>query len=154
MVMLDLLFGAEHRDRLLAISDCQLICRPVADFEEVVASDARISRAVFRRLAQDTEWLREGLTAIGRMDAQQCLLTFLYQTRARLTDSGRENSDPTRFSFPMNQQQLADAIGVTSIHVNRVLGTLRRAGVLTIAQGEVEVRDMAEFERLGGAHAP
>lgn len=54
----------------------------------------------------------------------------------------------------MNQQQLADAIGVTSIHVNRVLGTLRRAGVVTIAQGEVEVRNMAEFERLGSARAP
>lgn len=59
-----------------------------------------------------------------------------------------------RAGFPMNQQQLADATGVTSIHVNRVLGTLRRAGVLTIAQGEVEVGDRAEFERLGGAHAP
>lgn len=56
--------------------------------------------------------------------------------------------------MPMNQQQLADAIGVTSIHVNRVLGTLRRAGTLRMAGGDVTVFDRAEFDRIGGALAP
>lgn len=72
---------------------------------------------------------------------------------ARWLRKGSETLE-LRAGFPMNQQQLADATGVTSIHVNRVLGTLRRAGLLRIAESEVEVSDMAEFERLGGAYAP
>lgn len=50
------------------------------------------------------------------------------------------------FDLPMTQLQLANAIGVTSVHVNRVL---RSAAILTLANYRVEIVDWEAFARTG-----
>lgn len=69
LVMLDVWSGAADRDQVTAITECELLCRPLSEFDNVVDAQGELARGVIRRLAQDTELLREGLTAISRMDA-------------------------------------------------------------------------------------
>ena len=148
IVMLDVWSGAPAGDELHSLTAAKTICRPVSEFEHALDADPAIARAVIRRMGEEAGLLRVALAAIGRLDAQERLLVYLDQTRQRLVAGGSLEEDAQRFPFPLTQTQLADALGITGVHANRVLSTLRRSGVLTITQGEVEVHDRAAFRRL------
>ena len=147
--LLDVCFGARQLDTLFALSDVELWCRSLDDFRHAAGRDPSLLNAALARLAQDAALLREGLAAVGRMDAQERLVTFLYQTRQRLVLCGRIGPSDQTFDLPMTQLQLAKIIGITSVHINRVLRALRTASVLTMANNEVEVVDWNAFARIG-----
>ena len=47
----------------------------------------------------------------------------------------------TVFDLPVTQEQMADAVGMTSVHVNRTLQEIRSEGLLTFHSGRVEIHD-------------
>ncbi len=56
----------------------------------------------------------------------------------------REN----RYPLPLRQQHIAEAVGLTAVHVSRILGTLRERGILDLSNGVLEVLNMRELQRL------
>jgi CRP-like cAMP-binding protein len=72
-------------------------------------------------------------------------MSELYQ---RLRPLGLAN-DGT-FECPMTQEQLADALGLTSVHVNRTLQKLRRCGALTLQKRTVVISDFARLNAEAG----
>ena len=54
------------------------------------------------------------------------------------------------FKCPLSQPVLADALGLTSIHVNRVLRQLRELDLLTIRKGTAKIHDLAGLRKLAG----
>ena len=151
--LLDTCFGAAPVDTLFALTDVVLLRRPVAEFRAAATTQPALLSAVLTRLAGDAAFLREALMAVANLDARQRLVTFLYQTRQRLVACGRVDPAVRTFDLPMTQLQLANAIGVTSVHVNRVLRVLRTAAMLTIANNQVEIGDWEAFARVGSAVA-
>jgi DNA-binding transcriptional regulator LsrR (DeoR family) len=49
--------------------------------------------------------------------------------------------------MPLTQMQLADHLGITSVHVNRVLRVFREAGVISVRDGEVTIDNLDELAR-------
>jgi CRP-like cAMP-binding protein len=68
--------------------------------------------------------------------------------RLQLVGLGSESG----FACPLNQYLLADALGLTAIHVNRVLRQLRERGLVTFREGRVEVHDLARLRTLAEYH--
>jgi hypothetical protein len=64
---------------------------------------------------------------------------LLVDLRGRLAVSGLIAPDALTFEMPMTQSQLADHLGLTAVHVNRVLKAFRRDGVVTIRDGMVSI---------------
>ena len=58
----------------------------------------------------------------------------------------------THFHCPLNQYVIADALGLSAIHVNRVLRQLRQQNLLTVRAGEVQIDDIEALGRLAGYH--
>ena len=54
------------------------------------------------------------------------------------------------FPCPLNQYVLADALGLSAIHVNRVLRQLREKHLLTLRRGKIIIHDKAALEQLAG----
>jgi CRP-like cAMP-binding protein len=52
------------------------------------------------------------------------------------------------FDMPLRQQHIADATGMTVIHVGRVLGALRNDGVIQLSGGVLAITDLAALKRL------
>ena len=52
--------------------------------------------------------------------------------------------------FPLSQLVLADALGMTSVHVNRVLQALRRSGALELQRGVMRIVDPARLTEISG----
>ena len=54
------------------------------------------------------------------------------------------------FQCPLSQFVLADALGLTAIHVNRVLRELRERGLLVLRKGIVRIHDLNRLRKLAG----
>ncbi len=58
--------------------------------------------------------------------------------------------DRTGFACPLTQYHLADGLGLSAVHVNRVLRQLREAGLVTFQKGRVSFDDFARLKALAG----
>lgn len=110
------------------------------------------------RLAMWTDTLveasisREWVVNVGRRDSRARIAHLLCELALRLEGIG-EGSDG-HFDFPVTQEQLADATGLTPVHTNRTLQSLRRDGLIQLSSRALTVLDWdglkeaADFDEL------
>jgi len=72
--------------------------------------------------------MEERVASIGRRSAHERLAHILLELYLRLELVGEANADA--FTLPLTQEHLADLLGLTSIHVNRVLRRLKKEGLV------------------------
>ncbi len=89
---------------------------------------------------------RERLLSIGRRTALGRVAHLLCELYVRL-DLVAE-TDGLTFQLPITQLDMADAAGLTSVHVNRMLRQLRDEGLVTFRGGTVEIHDLKRLEKL------
>ncbi|MEI4262146.1 Crp/Fnr family transcriptional regulator [Roseovarius sp. D0-M9] len=139
------------RSVLLQISDHSV--EPVTDIEvtEIQVKDLlgafsktpRLAAAVLWAASRDEAMVVEHLVGIGRRDAAERVAHFLLELEARLSLVGM--GDKAGYDCPLSQYLLADALGLSAVHVNRVLRQLREAGMVTFRDGAVIFTD---YDRL------
>ncbi|MFN3970489.1 MAG: Crp/Fnr family transcriptional regulator [Gemmobacter sp.] len=148
------------RSVLLHTSDHNV--QPITDIQvsEVLMSDLlglfdhspRLAAAVFWAASRDEAMVVEHLVGIGRREAPARMAHFLLELECRLALVGM--GDRTGFACPLTQYHLADALGLSAVHVNRVLRQLREDGLATFRDGRVTVHDhaglvaLAEFDPI------
>jgi CRP-like cAMP-binding protein len=99
----------------------------------VTTAEAAISRAWLFRL--------------GRLDAVGRIAHFLSEMNFRLEAAGL--SDGLRFALPLTQSDIAEICGLTAVHVNRVIRSLRETRLCTFRSSVVQISDRAELETIG-----
>lgn len=114
-----------------------------ADLLNVFADNPRLATAVLWAMSRDEAMVVEHLVGLGRRNAAERTAHFLLELAARLKLVGLGSKQG--YACPLSQYQLADALGLSAVHVNRVLRELREAGLVTFQKGEVQFDD---FERL------
>ncbi|OAS27787.1 Crp/Fnr family transcriptional regulator [Methylobacterium platani] len=94
------------------------------------------------RQAREMEeiWLVNQVVRLGRQTAYERVAHFLLELRERLAAVGRVQDD--RFSFPITQEILADALGLSVVHVNRTMQQLRRDGLIEQRATAITLRDV------------
>jgi CRP-like cAMP-binding protein len=146
------------RSVLLKISDHGI--EPITDIEvtEIVATELldafgrtpRLAAAVLWAASRDEAMVVEHLVGVGRREASQRVAHFLLELGARLTLVGLGTK--AGYACPLTQYHLADALGLSAIHINRVLRNLREAGMVTFRDGFVafddygQLTDFAQFD--------
>jgi CRP-like cAMP-binding protein len=123
---------------------------------EVLASDIfdafnnapRLATAVLWAASRDEAMVVEHLVNLGRRPADVRMAHFLLELATRLYLVGV--GDRTGFTCPLTQYHLADALGLTAVHVNRVLRLLREAGLVTFQKGRVTFNDFNGLVALAG----
>jgi CRP-like cAMP-binding protein len=105
-------------------------------------------------LAFDVAWLGsreeshvdENLTSVGRRNAAErtaALIVMLYK-RAKAVGLVAEDI----FEFPLTQQHIADALGLSLVHTNKTLARLRRMGMFTLTNGSMMLTNPRALERV------
>ena len=105
-------------------------------------------------LALDLTWLaahseRMGddvLLTVGRRNARERVATLLVHLYKRASSVGLVEADS--IAFPLTQTHVADALGLSPVHVNRVLQALRRAGLIRLAEGRLGIGDLQALRRV------
>jgi CRP-like cAMP-binding protein len=123
---------------------------------EVLASDIfdafgnapRLAAAVLWAASRDEAMVVEHLVNLGRRTAEVRMAHFLLElaTRLHLVGAGER----TGYTCPLTQYHLADALGLTAVHVNRVLRLLREEGLVTFQKGRVTIHDFNGLVALAG----
>ena len=113
---------------------------PAKDLFETFNTTPRLATAVLWAASRDEAMVVEHLVGIGRRDAKERMAHFLLELGARLKLVGLGTA--SGYACPLSQYLLADALGLTAVHVNRVLRELREDGLVTFQQGQVVIHDL------------
>jgi len=86
------------------------------------------------------------VTDLGRRTADERIARLMLTLMARLDARGlvRDQS----FAFPLRQRHIADATGLTPVHVSRVIGSFRNAGLIEITGRSLKILNLAELRRV------
>ena len=112
----------------------------------LLAQDHAASVRIMFQLGEDERRIHNWVIALGKGSADERIATLLLDLRGRLTQAGLANGEG--FRMPMTQQEIADHLGLTVVHVNRVLRRLRESGMVAVQQGMVRVGEMAALSQL------
>lgn len=107
------------------------------------AQERKFSRARHQLL----RFLHSRLFDLGRRSARGRLAQLVLELCERLKTRGMMADDGS-FNFPPRQEHLADALGITTVHVNRTLAQLRREGVFSIEGGRLSVHDEEALRQI------
>lgn len=144
------------RSILFRTSDLSLQALTDIEASEVFAPDIlgafaaapRLATAVLWASSRDEAMMVEHLVNLGRRSAVERMAHLLMELGARLAHVGI--GDRTGFACPLTQYHLADALGLSAIHVNRVLRQLREDGLVTFQKGKVVFNDFNRLRALAG----
>jgi CRP-like cAMP-binding protein len=141
-----LLRTADHS--FSALTDAMVTSVDAADIIQCVTDFPRLGTALFWAASRDDAMVVERLVSVGRRSAVERTAHFFLELAERLSLIGV--AAQTEFRCPLTQFVLADALGMTAIHVNRVLRELRELGLLTIRNGSVRMYDVDRLKKFAG----
>ncbi|MFO7758393.1 MAG: Crp/Fnr family transcriptional regulator [Roseovarius sp.] len=119
-----------------------------SDILDAFAQAPRLATAILWAASRDEAMVVEHLVNLGRRSAEERMAHFLLELGARLILIGV--GDKSGFDCPMTQYHLADALGLSAVHVNRVLRHLRDDGLVTFQKGRVVFDDLDRLADLAG----
>lgn len=117
------------------------------DLRALAAACPRIAEALWRDTLIDASMAREWVLNVGRRGAMARIAHLLCEYAARREVAGF--GPPERFDLPMTQEQIGDATGLTSVHVNRKLHDLEEMGVIARDRRDLHIRDWPRLTRIG-----
>jgi CRP/FNR family transcriptional regulator, anaerobic regulatory protein len=131
---------------LIALNRARVDVIPVEAFARLMAQSPRFAFAMFLSTQKERVMLMDHLTSIGRTSAPQRIAAFLLHLheRLKLIDERIGKS----FEFPLSQEELAQAVGLTSVHINRTLQELERRRLIERSDRRVTLTDVRALREL------
>lgn len=135
---------ADHSVETLTEADLVWVRR--AEIERLMQEVPSLADALWRDTLIDASIYREWILNLGRRNARAQIAHLLCElaTRRSWADIGETD----RFELPMTQEHIADATGMTVVHVNRTLRALTEEGAIERDSREVHVRDWGRLETI------
>ncbi|KQZ01741.1 hypothetical protein ASD45_13415 [Pseudolabrys sp. Root1462] len=139
-----------HMDHsLVAITEAVVGQVPHDELRRVVRESATLMGLLWRETLIDAAIFRQWIANNGRRGALAGTAHLLCELMLRARSIGGLRSDGS-WPMPFTQQQLGDALGLSLVHINRTLKTLREANVAVIERGVLRVLDWDELKRIAG----
>lgn len=126
------------------LTACTIAEIPRATIEVFIKNNPSLARALWQASLIEGTILRTWLANMGQLSADRQLAHLLCELRVRLEVVGM--GEKNTFRLPLTQQELGDALGITTIHVNRVLQRLRENDLIRVIERTVFVPDIARLE--------
>lgn len=140
--------SADHD--IQAMTACEVAVIPIEAFRRL-AGQVSISAALVAQAMVESSIYRQWMLNVGRRDARARVAHLLCEFAVRLGDEGM--TPEQAYHIPMTQHQIGDAVGLSPVHVNRVLrkfsdeGILKKKGSLVQFLKWDKLQDVAGFNR-------
>jgi CRP-like cAMP-binding protein len=145
------IFILKEMDHALGLlSDARVASISRAEMQQILDEHPAIAQALFWSTLVDEAVLREWLVNMGQRDAYSRIAHLFCEMWLRMQQvdlaSGNE------FFLPLTQEQLGDTIGLTKVHVNRVIQRMRGEGLISLTDRTLTIhdaqrlREIAEFD--------
>ncbi len=137
---------ADHNLQALTTVDLAIVA--LADLENLVAMRPPLARAVLVDILIEASIGREWLLNLGRRNALARLAHFLCELHVRLHQMALPGLDES--DVPLTQEQLADMLGLTPVHINRTLRSLEDFGAITRSARRLRITDPEQLRAIAG----
>ncbi|QLH72341.1 Crp/Fnr family transcriptional regulator [Rhodopseudomonas palustris] len=140
----------QSRNSVYALTPASYVSIPAGKLNDLITIRPAITRALWLETAVHAAIQQEWMIWLGLRAARPRLAHFLCELSYRLRLAGRDlNSE---VEFPLTQNDLADALGMSTVHVNRSLQVLRGQGLIELTRSRLIILDrdglysVAEFD--------
>ena len=106
----------------------------------------QVARGFWWATLVDEAVLRAWLVNLGQRDAFRRISHLICEMHLRMKQVGL--TDGSSFDLPLTQEELGDAVGLTPVHVNRVLRSLQEQGLIAYKRQEMSITDVDRLREL------
>lgn len=136
---------SDHNVQVLTRVEALFVARPVV--HELALKYPNLGRALWTDTLVDASVFREWVLNVGRRASISRIAHLLCEFAIRLEAVGLAKD--YAYNLPMTQEQIADATGLTPVHVNRVLKELGARGLIERDKRSVSIPDWAKLASIG-----
>lgn len=136
---------SDHSVQML--TRAEVACVDRTEFQKLARSRASIGHAILVKILVEASIFREWVLNVGRREARTRMAHLLCEFAVRLEAQGL--IEEYNYELPMTQEQLADALGLTPVHVNRTLKALEGEGLITRNKRLVGFPDWRRMREAG-----
>jgi CRP-like cAMP-binding protein len=140
-----LLGRADHNVQMITQGEVALV--PIDAIRKLAFDRPAVGMALWYETLVEGSMFREWITNIGRRDARMRVAHLLCECAIRLEAAGLGNAEGC--TLPLTQEQLADAVSLTPIHINRTLKGLAEDGMIVRARRSLTIPDWRKMAKLG-----
>jgi CRP-like cAMP-binding protein len=118
-----------------------------AALQDLVLQRPAIGKAMWVEALIDASLFREWILNVGRRDARARVAHLLCEVAVRMEMAGLTNGKD--YELPLTQEQLGDAVGLTSVHVNRTLRALAEEGLIRRDKRHIRFDTIEHLRQVG-----
>jgi CRP-like cAMP-binding protein len=144
-----ILEALDHNITAMSTTTCVLI--PAKVVEDLLTESSKLTKALWWSTMTDSAVLRERIVDHGSRDARERIAHLFYEMLVRYRIVAETTDDS--FPFLMTQEDLADASGMTPMHVSRTLAQLREEGLIDLKSKVLTVLDPPRLKEVAKFNA-
>lgn len=149
VIGLESVFDTPVHYGVMSMTAVELCAFPGSGFAGFTQENPRLGFEIARLAMSDTGHADRRLTGLGRRPADARTAALFIELYDRLSDRGMIDGD--EIAVPATHEQLADALGLTSVYVSRTLQRLDREGLAHFERGTLVIRNLPGLRLLAGA---
>ena len=135
-----------HGFTLKRLGPCKVAVFEHRALTEIIKCHPHLTRMLWFSTMLDAAIHRQWIFRMGRLGAEGRVAHLFCELNARLAMVGL--ADNGRFQLPATQADIAEACGITGIHVNRVLRLMRERELLLFRSGDVRILDLERLQAV------
>lgn len=133
---------------IMTLTKARVASLPRAQMEALIQSRPVLTQAFWWSQLVDQSILRAWIVSMGRRKSVERVAHLMCELYIRMRNIGLATDDTCK--MPLTQIMLADALGLTPVHINRVLKTLKDADVMELNRGSLNIIDPAKLAEIAG----
>jgi CRP/FNR family transcriptional regulator, anaerobic regulatory protein len=146
IVSASLLFGPTAHCSVEAITEVQYRSFKRDDLKALLARDLELTERIAKIWGDRKLQAQQLAVDLGRRTADERIARLILSLRDRL--AARDRVQDQTMDFPLRQHHVADATGLTAVHVSKVLSDFRRRGLIDISDRSLTILNPPEFQRI------
>jgi CRP/FNR family transcriptional regulator len=133
------MFVIRHTDSVRVVSNAVAERVDRKTLHRAYVQDSDVATFCIWQVMEEERRLHSWVVSLGQGTAEERLALLLMDFRARLVSAGVVPENSLVYGMPLTQAHLASHLGITAVHVNRVLRKFRNSGIVTVQNGLVRI---------------
>jgi CRP/FNR family transcriptional regulator len=141
------MFVTRHPDAVQMLSKAVVERVHYRELYKAYSENPEVAMRCTWQIIEEERRLHSWVVGLGQGTAEERVALLMLDFQGRLALSGTIAADAQTYEMPMTQAQLADHLGITAVHVNRVLRSFRERSIVSVRDGKVTITDLAALSR-------
>ena len=146
MITAGLLFERQLHCTVISITRCCYRNFDRSQLRDAMFHSEKIFDRILRTYNVEKRKSDQLITDLGQRTASERVARLILDIWGRSEKLGMVKDD--RIEFPLRQSQIADATGLTNVYASKILGDLRKNGLIDISGRSLQIIDMTKLRRL------